>query len=304
MQPLMEELLQEARGLQGRSVADSSKRAYESRIRVYMKCCEHELQVPAEPITTDKMMAFIVFQKRAGRCWSTLSNYIQGFSYYFRARNDEVLTQSMQFKVFKDGLRREMHAGTFPNAKLPFKPEWFGEILDHFPVTMQDNRRFMFLITLAFHGFLRMSELIALKKRDITLKDDRMEILIQSSKTDQFGHGQKTYIFDNGDVSSPFRYVDVLDLLEDDQHIVGSAPHTLRSHLHHVLTTIAVADPESYNFHSFRRGGAYLASCRGVADCVIKAHGRWKSSAYLRYVAVDMIRAGHEIGQALARRPE
>ena len=304
MSSLMDELLQEARGLQGRSIAESSRRVYQSRLRVYMSCCRTHLHVDPEPITVDKMMAFIVLQKRAGRCWSTLANYVQGFSHHFRSKNEAVLTQSMQFKVFKDGLRREMHASTFPNAKLPFKIEWFGQIATQFPVTMMDNRRFMFLITLAFHGFLRMAELVALKKSEITVRDGRMEILIQSSKTDQFGQGQKTYLFDTGDVASPFRYVDVLDHLEDDDPIAGSAPHSLRTHLQHVLATIGVDDPESYNFHSFRRGGAYLASCRGVADCVIKAHGRWKSSAYLRYVAVDMVRAGREIGAALHPRPE
>lgn len=304
MSSLMDELLQEARGLQGKAIAESSRRVYESRLRVYATCCERELQIPAEPVTVEKMMAFIVLQRRSGRCWSTLANYIQGFSYHFRSKNEPVLTQSMQFKVFKDGLRREMHAGTFPNAKLPFRIEWFDQIATQFPVTMMDNRRFMFLITLAFHGFLRMAELIALTKRDIAVKDDRMEILIESSKTDQFGHGQKTYLFDNGDVSSPFRYVDVLDFLEDNEQIVGLAPKSLRSHLQHVLATIGVDNPEYYNFHSFRRGGAYLASCRGVADCVIKAHGRWKSSAYLRYVAVDMVRAGREVGAALGLRPE
>ena len=98
------------------------------------------------------------------------------------------------------------------------------------------------------------------------------------------------------------RYND--DHLGDNEAIVGSSPHSLRSHLQHVLTTIGVEEPGSYNFHRFRRGGADIASCRGVADCVIKAHGRWKISAYLRYAAVDMVRAGREIGAVLIPRPE
>ena len=273
-------------------------------MRVYTNCCQNELHIEPQPVTVDKMMAFIVFQKRSGKCWSTLSSYIQGFAHHFRVNNEQILTQSMQFKVFKDGLRREMHSGTFPKAKLPFKVEWFEAIVESFPVSMFDNRRFMFLITLAFHGFLRMSELIVLTKKQIsTTTEGRLDILIQTSKTDQFGHGQRTYIFDNQQIHSPFRYLDVIDNLEDDEPVAGRSTHALRSHLRHVLTTIGVESPESYSFHSFRRGGAYLASCRGVADCVIKAHGRWKSSAYLRYVAVDMLRAGQEIGTALGPGP-
>ena len=47
-----------------------------------------------------------------------------------------------------------MHAGTFRNTKLrsEFRIEWFEQIATQFPSTMTDNRRFMFLITLAFHG--------------------------------------------------------------------------------------------------------------------------------------------------------
>ena len=52
MSSLMDELLQEARGLQGKSIAESSRRVYESRLRVYRYCCENELKVPAEPITS------------------------------------------------------------------------------------------------------------------------------------------------------------------------------------------------------------------------------------------------------------
>ena len=63
----------------------------------------------------------------------------------------------------------------------------------------------MFVITLAFHGFLRMEELIALTKGDISVKDGRMEILLRSSKIDQFGHGQKTHLFESGRFACPLR---------------------------------------------------------------------------------------------------
>ena len=125
MASLIDELLAEARGLQGKSVADSSRRLYESRMRVYTNCCQNELHIEPQPVTVDKMMAFIVFQKRSGKCWSTLSSYIQGFAHHFRVNNEQILTQSMQFKVFKDGLRREMHSarglGKRPNIKLKSK---------------------------------------------------------------------------------------------------------------------------------------------------------------------------------------
>ena len=54
-----------------------------------------------------------------------------------------------------------------------------------------------------------------------------------------------------------------------------------------------------YGSHSFRRGEAYNASKKGIADCVIKIHSRWFSNAYKVYVSVDQERAGMEISNVI-----
>ena len=88
MSALMDELLAEAHGLQGKSVVMSSRRMYESRMSVYTSCCNNDLHIDPQPATLEKMMAFVVFQKGSGKCWSTLSNYILGFAYCFRCNNE------------------------------------------------------------------------------------------------------------------------------------------------------------------------------------------------------------------------
>ena len=80
----------------------------------------------------------------------------------------------------------------------------------------------------------------------------------------------------------------VLELMNDNDLIVGQISHTtLRDWLKRILESIGVKDVNNYSFHSFRRGGAHLASMRGISDSTIKAHGRWRSEVYLRYVVVD-----------------
>ena len=54
-------------------------------------------------------------------------------------------------------------------------------------------------------------------------------------------------------------------------------------------------DHTKYSWHSFRRGGATLASQMNVDPALIKAHGRWNSEAYLLYVDSDKQRAGNQI---------
>ena len=69
---------------------------------------------------------------------------------------------------------------------------------------------------------------------------------------------------------------------------------TLRNKLKEVLSILNI-DSSKYSWHSFRRGGATLASQMSVDPALIKAHGRWKSEAYLYYVDNDKQRAGNQI---------
>ena len=43
-------------------------------------------------------------------------------------------------------------------------------------------------------------------------------------------------------------------------------------------------DPRGISGHSFRKGGATGLANAGVDDSLVRAHGRWKSNAYLRYI--------------------
>lgn len=84
---------------------------------------------------------------------------------------------------------------------------------------------------------------------------------------------------------------------DKDEPIVNKNERTLRAHLNVVLKSIGVEDSQSYSWHSFRCGGSYLCGLNGVTDSAIKAHGRWRSTAYVRYVSVEMPYAGRKIAQ-------
>jgi hypothetical protein len=57
--------------------------------------------------------------------------------------------------------------------------------------------------------------------------------------------------------------------------------------------------PTDYSTHSFRKGGATQAAKKGVQDCVVKAHGRWKSTCFMRYTVFERADAGRQITAAL-----
>ena len=60
-----------------------------------------------------------------------------------------------------------MQGGYFPNAKKPFNPAYFQLIYEKFTPTNIPDQKLFFLITLSYYCFLRISEVINLKKCDI-----------------------------------------------------------------------------------------------------------------------------------------
>ena len=247
------------------------------------------------------MKGFIVNQINKGRTYSTIVAYIQALKNYFDDNKLDNLTKDISFKHFKSGIRRYLKGETCPNAKLPFEITWFQLIIDNYPLNMYENRLLFFYLTLAFSAFLRISELMSLKKSDIKLSSDEkiLSLHIEFSKTDQFGRGTLSYIYLTDKPWCPIPYVDVLDNFGDDEKIVKLTESALRSRLRYLSKTIGVVDFDKYNWHSFRRGGAFYCGINGVPDYLIKAHGRWKSTSYIRYVSVEMTKAGEEVSNAL-----
>ena len=162
-----------------------------------------------------------------------------------------------------------------------------------------------FLMTLAFNFFMRIGEVLQLRVKDVKIHEDEnlLSLFFVKSKADQFAQGVTSYIPMTGDLTDPAVFIDVISGKEQtpDSLVCPWKEQTLLSRLRARLGMIGIENVSEYSWHSFRRGAAYLASKSGVADCVIKKHGLWASHASLRYVAVDAIRAGSEVREALTK---
>lgn len=185
-------------------VSGPSKQIYQSRINVYVAALT-KMNIEPYPITIEKMKGFLMKLVRDKKQFTTIQSYIAGFSFYFRQNDLDVLTNSIEFKNFKSGLRRKLQGSKCPKAKLPFDPSWFEIIFQKFPPNNVYDRKFFFYMTISFCAFLRISELRNLKYKDLVLSDDKstLSILIESSKTDQFGRGIQTYVYNNNKIWCP-----------------------------------------------------------------------------------------------------
>lgn len=216
-----------------------------------------EFEIEPLPLDLDKMRVFLLHKQRQGRTYATLANYMSAFSYHFRHTDSENLTLSLEFKMFKSGLKREMLGARYPNQKEPFDHEWFPKLAEVMDLTTFDDRLFFFTITLAYSFFMRVSEVLSLRPMDVQVdpEDGLIGVHFWQTKTDQFAKGTTSYVQIKDSVASPARYVDVLRYLPQDQPIWRISDQALNSKLRNRLGQIGFEKVENYSFHSFRRGG-------------------------------------------------
>jgi len=156
------------------------------------------------------------------------------------------------------------------------------------------------------YGFFRVGELMSsstssydpetqLTFRDIAIDNVKSPTLLQvhlkASKTDPFREGVDVYVGKSGNDICPISAMSVylssrggqdgpLFLFEDGTFLTKDR---FVSAVREALKLIGI-DPSKYSGHSFRRGAATTAQSRGISDVTIKMLGRWKSSAYTRYI--------------------
>ena len=289
-----------ARETRAKSLAPRSESTYQAYIDAYSNIMATEFAMDAFPLTEEKITGFLMYQKTKGRCYSTILCYVTAFSWYFRTNQLDNLVNSVSFKQFKTGLKRTMMGCKYPHQKAPFEFDFFGRLHLSMHLQAREDRRLFLLMTLSYHFFMRISEILNLKVGDLKLdaENELLECRFTRSKTDQFGEGTTCYISVNESITNPVHYMDVLVGESPESSVCPWKEATLLSRLRAALKNIGV-DPANYSWHSFRRGGAFRASERGVQDSVIKKHGRWNSEAYQRYAIVDAVRAGKEITTSL-----
>ena len=173
-----------------------------------------------------------------------------------------------------------------------------------------DRRMLSAAFTLAFYGFLRVSEFTSpsLKRFDPRIHPTATDIgwsrryfhyRLKMSKTDQLHRGQTIYLPRSGGPTCPYAamksYIKHCTATRCPSPLFvfsDSTPLNRRSclkHLRYLLKKVG-CKAKHYNTHSFRIGAATSAAQAGLASHYIKLLGRWRSMAYQRYIRSNKIR--------------
>ena len=159
--------------------------------------------------------------------------------------------------------------------------------------TVCEQRMLWAAFTMAFYGFLRVSELTSLKWSNISISADHISITIPQSKTDPFRRGCTIRIYHTKSSTCPYH------ALEHYQKLIGEVTPSnplYEAGRFHPLSCTAVTNSlrqllkqvglnyTQYSSHSFRIGAATTAATAGLPVWLIKNLGRWSSIAYLIYI--------------------
>jgi len=142
------------------------------------------------------------------------------------------------------------------------------------------------LLSIGWAGALRASEIVAIRRSDLSEATDGFELQIRRSKTDQRGKGKiiplPYYHLGHADIC-PARNLETYllrqaDLIEEPPAEDRIFPVCTKTITRIICRASYLAKlPASYSSHSLRRGLATTAARNGVDDRTIMRHGRWRS---------------------------
>jgi hypothetical protein len=213
---------------------------------------------------------------------------------------------SQNFIVSKmlEGMKRTKSS---KDSRLPITLELLTKIIDKLSsICFSSYEALLFApaFTFAFHGFLRVGEIVYTKPgqahqiiglKDVTVVkvDDlqSIKVRINHSKKEQIGKGVFIYINETRTKICPLEFFN--KYIAERPSINGPlfchfngkpmSRYQLVSVLNKALEVLGI-DASDYNSHSFRIGAASLAAAQIISNEEIMKLGRWKSNAFKSYI--------------------
>lgn len=239
-----------------------------------------------------------------------LSSAVLGIRWGHKMCGVETPTENSIVKLALEGGKRIISEKrlSISHQKEPLSMDLLKEIISKFSFSKNLLQfRFVIMCVLGFFGFLRISELLNLKIKDIEFASGGVKITIEKSKTDQLREGHIVHIAETNTEYCPIKLLkDYLTLTklenEGDSYLFCRLSKTKHGHnaigKYRISYTTAlnsfknllseVTNDTCYSLHSLRSGGASEAANNGVSDRLISKHGRWKSTTSRdRYIKDD-----------------
>ena len=305
-QPIPERLISqlkvEPQGYMASSLAVSSQKAYSSGEKRFIDFCYKLHRNPNHILPTNENMlvyfsTYMAHSVRAG----TIKVYLSAIRYMHKVNGHNLdLKSFLHLQYILKGIKRSQGSSKFTQLPITLTHLTLFQLL--LSNLSFDNIMLWAALTLAFSGFLRVSEFtctgqfnpnIHITLKDITFLPSKhnpmnMQIHLKVSKTDPFRSGVTLSIGRTGShicpVTAMTRYISILSL--NLFRTESGKPLTRRvfTFLTRDLSRTMGVNAKHYASHSFRIGAATSAGAANMPPWLIKTLGRWTSDCYERYI--------------------
>ena len=273
------------------SLALSTRASYNSATRSFISFAltYHRLHQDGRllPASEETLMLFITYLSYTLKPQS-IKVYLSAICREYGLPNP--LAETTQLRRLLRGIKR-IH-GCSTDSRLPITPNLLRSFLHFLDFRYPDHITLWAAMLVAFFGFLRSNELLALQHNDLQRTPEGYLLRIRSSKTDPFRSGATVSFTPSG--NDGLCAVTALHLLRAKtsfdagplfRFLSGAAlTHHKLNHLIQELAARSGVSPGRYSSHSFRIGAASTAAAAGIPDWKIQALGRWSSDCYKRYI--------------------
>jgi hypothetical protein len=299
----MDHLINTAQNLYFNSLAASTHKTYASGVGklAYFRLSYGLPQ--SWPIPLEHLLLFIAYCSNNGLAASSVATYISGIGHFHKIHGLSDTTTSFLVVKSLEGLRR-IQGGPAQDLRAPITLPLLESLiasLKHVCTNKYEQVLFSAAFSVAFFGLLRVGEFTTpssnysgqrlLLVNDVHISDNTMQLCIRWSKTDQYGLSTTISIRATGGLYCPVSNMQIY--LKNRTHFSNNhlfvhfnAKSLTRYQFTSVLrkTLQFINAPMFIRSHSFRIGGATYFASQGVSDEQLKSMGRWKSSAYTRYI--------------------
>ena len=257
------------------------------------------------PASVGVFAAFIASLYSRHYAPATLMTYMSALSYIHKLAGKADPTQLFVIKKLLAGAQK---LSGKPDTRLPISPSILHKIVDatQFIVSsayLRNMLQSMFL--LAFHAFLRIGEITVhsrswgesiIQLGDVTISNTGIVLIMSHFKHNTSGRPVTLSISHTNDGYCPVqalsRFLKVRGPFKGPLFAFANASPVTRNYFCQYLGKAlqwAGLDPTKYKAHSFRIGAATTAADMGISETHIQLMGRWKSTAFRRYVRIPML---------------
>ena len=276
-----------------------------------------QIQGPIFPILSEHLALFIAYLAEKKYASSTVLTYISALGFPHRLAGFPDPTKEDMIQLTLRGYSKLNPAR---DSRLPISLPILEHIISscvHTQATLYKRRLLQGMYAIAFFAALRIGEITCQPKqtnRNLIFINQASFMKRNGDSIDTIKLTLRHYKHSNpADPVNIFIYqaqpVCPVTLLLAYLNLRGTSPGPLfcwpdLSPISRNFFTQALADSlrfcdldvSEYKSHSFRIGAASWAASKGMSDAQIRAFGRWRSNAFLRYVCAPSISSNQPLG--------